>query len=117
MFVIEDTANHDGLGLVELDVSAHGPSVGSVGYWLRRDARGRGAATLAVRLVASWAFDALGVQRLQLTTAPDNLSSQKVAERAGFVREGLLRAWQPTASGRRDSVMFSLLPGELRDLG
>jgi RimJ/RimL family protein N-acetyltransferase len=33
-----------------------------------------------------------------------------VAERAGFTREGMLRAWLPTANGRRDSVMFSLLP-------
>ncbi len=42
--------------------------------------------------------------------APENPASQRVAERAGFTREGLLRAWLPTAEGRRDSVLFSLLP-------
>jgi hypothetical protein len=42
----------------------------------------------------------------------DARASQRVAERAGFTREGLLRAWMPTAEGRRDSVMFSLLPDD-----
>jgi RimJ/RimL family protein N-acetyltransferase len=66
-----------------------------------------------VRLVSRWAFRDLGLQRLQLTTDPDNAASQRVAERAGFTREGLLRAWLPTKDGRRDSVMFALLPGDL----
>lgn len=55
----------------------------------------------------------LGVGRLSLITDPENLASQRVAERAGFRREGLLRAWHPTRSGRRDSVMFSLIPDDL----
>jgi RimJ/RimL family protein N-acetyltransferase len=42
-------------------------------------------------------------------TAPENAASQRVAERAGFTREGLLQAWLPTSAGRRDSVMYSLL--------
>jgi RimJ/RimL family protein N-acetyltransferase len=103
------------LGLVELHVAAHDPGLASVSYWLRAEARGRGAATLAVQLVARWAFDDLGIQRLQLTTAPGNAASQRVAERAGFIREGLLRRWMPTSNGRRDRVMFSLLPADLAD--
>jgi len=59
--------------------------------------------------VARWAFGELGIERLNLETTPDNLPSQRVAERAGFTREVVLRAWLPTADGRRDSVMFSLL--------
>lgn len=69
-------------------------------------------ATTAVRLVSGWAFEKLGINRLNLITAPENLASQRVAERAGFTREGLLRAWMPTSDGRRDSVMFSLLPDD-----
>jgi RimJ/RimL family protein N-acetyltransferase len=57
----------------------------------------------------------LGVERLYLTTAPDNIASQRVAERAGFTREGLLRSHLPIPGGRRDSVMYSLLPGDLGD--
>jgi RimJ/RimL family protein N-acetyltransferase len=86
----------------------------AVGYWLSPTARGRGAATQAVRLLAGWAFTELGLARLELTCGPDNESSQRVAERCGFTREGLLRSHVPFKAGRRDSVIFGLLPGELR---
>jgi RimJ/RimL family protein N-acetyltransferase len=66
-----------------------------------------------VRLLSRWALTELGVERLYLTTAPGNVASQRVAERAGFIREGLLRAYLPTPAGRRDSVMYSLLPADL----
>jgi RimJ/RimL family protein N-acetyltransferase len=85
----------------------------AVGYWLSPSARGRGVATHATRLMARWAFEGLGLARLELTCGPDNERSQRVAERCGFVREGLLRSHMPFKGGRRDSLMFSLLPGEL----
>jgi RimJ/RimL family protein N-acetyltransferase len=84
-----------------------------VGYWLAPAARGRGVATRAVRLLAGWAFGSVGVQRLELTCGPDNRASQRVAERAGFTREGLMRSHLAFKGGRRDTVLFSLLPGEL----
>jgi RimJ/RimL family protein N-acetyltransferase len=86
----------------------------AVGYWLAANARGRGVATHAVRLVAGWAFAELHLARLELTCGPDNDASQRVAERCGFVREGVLRSHVRFKGGRRDSVVFSLLPGELR---
>jgi RimJ/RimL family protein N-acetyltransferase len=86
----------------------------AVGYWLAPDARGRGVATHAVRLLARWAFDGLGIARVALTCAPDNHASQRVAERCGFSREGVLRSHLPFKGGRRDTVVFSLLPDELR---
>jgi RimJ/RimL family protein N-acetyltransferase len=84
----------------------------AVGYWLAPGARGRGAATQAVRLLARWAFAELGLARLELTCGPDNEASQRVAERCGFTREGVLRSHVPFKGGRRDSVIYSLLPGE-----
>lgn len=86
----------------------------SVGYWLAPDARGHGVATHTVRLLARWAFAQLGLARLELTCSPDNEASQRVADRCGFVREGLLRSHIPFKGGRRDTVVYSLLPGELR---
>jgi [ribosomal protein S5]-alanine N-acetyltransferase len=86
----------------------------AVGYWLAPHARGRGVATHAVRLIAGWAFRDLRVARLELTCGPDNGASQRVAERCGFTREGVLRAHVPFKGARRDSVVFSLLAGELR---
>ena len=108
-FVISNVADGTGLGTIGLHLAAGDTGVAQVGYWLTREARGRGAATIAVQLVSRWAFAAVGIDRLSLQTAPGNVASQRVAERAGFTREGLLRAWMPTPDGRRHSVMFSLL--------
>jgi RimJ/RimL family protein N-acetyltransferase len=111
-FVIARAADGDGLGTIELHLHEADPGLAEIGYWLRREARGHGAATTAVRLVANWAFGELGIERLNLTTLPENAPSQRVAGRAGFTREGLLRAWIATADGRCDAVMYSLLPDD-----
>lgn len=86
----------------------------AVGYWLAADARGRGIATHAVRLIARWAFSELALARLQITCGPDNDASLRVAERCGFVREGLLRSHRSFKGARRDTIVLGLLPGELR---
>jgi hypothetical protein len=53
---------------------------------------------------------------LELITDPDNVRSQRIAEKVGFRREGVLRSHLVHSDGpRRDSVMFSLLPGELSE--
>jgi RimJ/RimL family protein N-acetyltransferase len=85
----------------------------AVGYWLAERARGRGVATSAVRLIAGWAFAELGLCRLELTCAPENAASQRVAERCGFTREGVLRSYMEFKGARRDTVVFSLLAEEL----
>jgi len=90
----------------------HGRS--EVGYWLARAARGAGHATRAVRLICGWGFDALGLERIELHAAVDNPASQRVAERAGFSREAVLRSrWTTYAGERHDMVCFGLLAGEL----
>lgn len=85
----------------------------AVGCWLAPEARGRGVATHAVRLIARWAFEDMDVARLELTCGPDNHASQRVAERCGFTREGVLRSHMQFKGVRRDTVVFSLLTGEL----
>jgi RimJ/RimL family protein N-acetyltransferase len=102
------------LGCVSLSEVRLDQGRAAVGYWLGPGARGRGLVTHAVRLLARWAFAELGLARLELTCGPDNEASQQVAERCGFSREGLLRSHVPFKGGRRDSVIYSLLPGELR---
>jgi RimJ/RimL family protein N-acetyltransferase len=77
---------------------------GSVGYWVLEDGRGKGRATRAVRLMASGALPEMRLGRLQLHTDPENVASQRVAERAGFTsrREmsGSAPSW-PICSRRR----------------
>jgi RimJ/RimL family protein N-acetyltransferase len=96
-----------GLGLHETHAA--------VGYWLAPEARGRGVATRATRLVARWALEDLGFERLELHTDPSNIASQRVAERAGFTREGVQRSarYNPRLGRRMNFVVFSLLPGEI----
>jgi RimJ/RimL family protein N-acetyltransferase len=107
----DDESVLGGAALYAVDLDARRASVG---YWLAAPARGRGVATRAVELLAGWTFSVLGVARLEITCAPDNLASQRVAERCGFTREGVLRSHVPFKGARRDSVVLSLLPGELR---
>jgi RimJ/RimL family protein N-acetyltransferase len=89
-------------------------ATGNLGYWCAPAARGRGTVTRALRRLCRFAFDELGLQRLELVADPDNAASQRVAEKAGFQREAVLRSHMVHPDGRRrDSVLFSLLPGEL----
>lgn len=100
------------LGSVGVSVKPDDPAIAEIGYWLAPEARGRGAATRALVLLSRWVLRELPVARLQLTTDVENTASQRVAERGGFVREGILRAWYDRRGERRDAVMFSLVPGE-----
>jgi RimJ/RimL family protein N-acetyltransferase len=89
-------------------------STGHIGYWVAREARGRGVATAALNALCRWGVDELDLKRLELVTDPENLASQRVAEKAGFEREGIMRSALEYQDGRRrDSVLFSLLPEEL----
>lgn len=85
----------------------------AIGYWVAPWARGRGVATRSLRLLAGWTFAAFGLERLELTCGPDNPASARVAERCGFTREGVLRSHMVFKDSRRDTVVYSLLPGEL----
>jgi RimJ/RimL family protein N-acetyltransferase len=88
---------------------------GAIGYWCAREARGRGVTTRALRLICEYGLHELQLERLELLTDTENFASQRVAEKVGFQREGVLRSHLVHPDGRRrDSVMFSLLPGELR---
>jgi RimJ/RimL family protein N-acetyltransferase len=85
---------------------------GEVGYWLAAEARGGGHATRAVRLICAWGFASLGLERVDLLAAVDNLRSQRVAERAGFTREAVLRSYLRGKDGQQDVVAFGLLAGD-----
>ena len=84
-----------------------------IGYWVVREQRGRGIATRALRLAAEWALRDLEVERLELMAHVDNHASQRVATRAGFTREGVLRSYTNIGGRISDIVMFSLLAGDL----
>jgi RimJ/RimL family protein N-acetyltransferase len=81
---IVDAAADRLLGSIALNPIDWEQRAADVGYWIAAPARGRGAATRAVELVAGWAFGPLGLQRLELRAQRDNAASQAVAARTGF---------------------------------
>ncbi len=86
---------------------------GEIGYWVAREARGRGVGTRAARLLSTWALTGLGLERLELLANPENVASQRLAEGAGFTREGLLRLYRRRHGVREDLVMFSRLAEDI----
>ena len=111
-FAIVEVASQALAGSISLWIVKR--DVGELGYWATRGLRGRGYTTRALALLARWGFDDLGLARLQLGTLPGNRASERVAEKVGFRREGVLRAYIEQGGERRDVLMWSLLPGELQ---
>jgi RimJ/RimL family protein N-acetyltransferase len=113
-FAIVEARDGPLLGSISLMRIAWEHARAEVGYWLAREARGRGHATRAVGLICSWGFTSLAFERIDLLAATENLSSQSVAERAGFTREAVLRSYMRGAYERQDMVAFGLLRDEGR---
>lgn len=76
-------------GSVNLTQFAPDDSGAGVGYWLVPEARGRGLAVTAVRLLVDWGLVTFGLERIEFAILPDNLASRRVAERVGATSEGL----------------------------
>jgi RimJ/RimL family protein N-acetyltransferase len=85
-----------------------------IGYWIASEVRRRAVGVRATRLLARWALTELGLERLELLANPENEASQRLAERAGFTREAVLRRYRRRHGRREDLVMFSLLPEDFR---
>ncbi|GHC69778.1 GNAT family N-acetyltransferase [Streptomyces cinnamoneus] len=84
-----------------------------LGYWTAKEARGRGYTVEAAREVIRWAFEDLGVERLEWYAEAGNEASRGVALKAGFRMEGTLRSKIPYNGTRRDAWTGSLLPSDL----
>ena len=99
-----------GLGLfVSLELEAR---QGEIGYVVGPAARGKGVATRTLRLLTDWGFSQLGLERIELWIDTTNTGSERVAERAGYTREGVLRSYWFKEDIRRDFGIWSLLRTE-----
>ena len=113
-FAFEERADGGIAGSIAVHVLDRDLANLEVGYWTAAAARGRGLTTRALKLISSWALGRAGAERLQLRADVLNLASLRVAEKAGFRREGTLRASSFNARENRrvDYAVFSLLPEE-----
>lgn len=96
------------LGSVELRLGDERRA--KISYSTYPQARGRGLAARAVDLACFFAFEELGIARVQLLTDADNSASRAVATKAGFTTEGILRARGEREGKRYDMVLYSRLP-------
>ena len=87
--------------------------VAEIGYWTHPAHRGRGVMTRAVRLLALWALTDQQFERIEVRVATGNAASISVAEKAGFVREGVARSAGYVHIGRVDLIVFSLVRSDL----
>ncbi|MER7072814.1 precorrin-6A synthase (deacetylating) [Terrabacter sp. NPDC000476] len=104
-FVMVDTATGEGAGVIGV-MRMGPPGLGLVGYGVLPQFRGRGFTTRALRLVARWAFEEAGVDRLELGHKADNVASGRAAARAGFTAEGRLRQRLPNPDGTRSDEIY-----------
>jgi ribosomal-protein-serine acetyltransferase len=98
-----------GTGLNELDRPNRRANLG---YWVRSNQTGRGIATAAARLTATFGFETARLNRLEITAATENRASQRVAEKLGGMREGILRQRFVIDGAPQDAVTYSLLRDE-----
>jgi ribosomal-protein-serine acetyltransferase len=88
----------------------------NLGYWVRTAAARKGVATEAVRLLVEWAFRNTELIRLEVSASTKNLASLRVAEKAGAIREGVLRSRLLLYGAPHDAVMFAFIrPGFTAD--
>ena len=97
-------------------MSVHTPRIeglGEVGYWMRTDRTGRGYTTEAAAAAVAFGFDVLRLYRLELRAGVDNIGSQRVAEKLGFIREGTLRRGCPSGpDDGYDCHLYGLLAAD-----
>ena len=105
--IVDDESGFLGLALApRIDRDAR---TAELGYVVAPAARGRGVATEGLRRLTEWAFDEAGMFRLELMISVENGASRRVAERCGYVREGILRSLHVKQGLHEDTEIWSRL--------
>jgi len=109
-----DATTH--LGNISVWPTSRREQTGEVGYWIRSDATGQGIATEAAARVLQVAFHEMALHRVVLRVAVGNRASERVAEKLGFVHEGVLRKEVLVAGTWLDHTLWAMLDEEFRRL-
>lgn len=112
-FAILDKEEMTHLGGCGINFIQRENGVANLGYWVRSSCAGKGIATAASALLGKWGFKKLGLNRLEIIVAVENIRSQRVAEKLGAKREGVLRNRLYLNGNIHDAIMYSLIPQDL----
>ena len=108
-FAVREPVTRRLVGGCVLEIRPDDGEIAELSYWVFPPYRRRGYATRSVELVCRYAFDCLGIVRVELYIEPTNDASLRVATKAGFLQEGLLCQHDRCHGGRSDMVLFSRL--------
>lgn len=109
-FFIYETATGNLVGGITIGNIRYGVALcGQIGYWVGERYAGKGYMLAALRMVSRHAFETLRLHRLEAACIPDNERSIRVLEKAGFHREGLLRAYLRINGIWQDHYLYALI--------
>jgi ribosomal-protein-serine acetyltransferase len=100
----------DPAGIIDLHEPSRVHKFASVGYWLGTRFTGRGIMTKSLDRFSKFVFEAHGIHRLELYAAVDNVKSRRVAERAGFAFEAILRDRLKFGEEYLDAALYVRFP-------
>lgn len=106
---IRDRKTRELYGVVGLDSCVHLHRSCELGYWLRREATGRGLMTEAAQACVDFAITSMGVHRIRCAAATDNYASLRVIARLGFRFEGVARQAEFVGTRWLDHAVFAKL--------
>ncbi|MEV6843887.1 GNAT family protein [Actinoplanes sp. NPDC051411] len=117
--IVAGAGNGTGVGerLGRVGLGLDGNGAAQVGYWMDPAARRRGLATRALRELCRWGFAELGLGLIEWRAEVGNVASRRVAEKAGFTVEAVLRRRLVHRGGRVDAWVGSMLPEDLDGAG
>ena len=108
-FVICDAKTRKFLGGCGINQVNDAHRFANLGYWMRTSETGKGIATAATKLLTRFGFEELQLNRLEIVVAVGNRASERVAEKSGALREGVLRRRLLIGETPYDATMFSLI--------
>ncbi len=112
-FAITDAKDGSFLGGCGLNYIDYKNRIANLGYWVRTSRTKRGVASAVVRLLVQFGFEKLKLNRIEVKAAVGNTASQRVVEKIGAKREGILRNSMVVHDRVYDMVLFSLIPEDL----
>ncbi len=109
------TADGKIIGSVSLVNGSVSHKYAEIGYWLSKDFNGRGIMTRAVHEIEKFVFNIMGLNRVEIQVDVENIPSQGVAVRCGYVREGIARSRYVLRGEARDVIIYSKLKSEVNE--
>lgn len=89
--------------------------IASIGYWITKDAQGKGIITKSCKKLISFGFNETNLHRIEIKAAVENLKSQAIPKKLNFIKEGILREAELVNGKYLDIVLFSMLENEWKE--